>query len=106
MCELCYTAYTETFTDLAPCGVVAGTNAAITTDNPDDIATLGQSDPDGPKYPDRVDDIKRVLSTYVSDDRISTYTYRRQVNDEIRDGNGAWGKAAVSPIYPASSILG
>jgi len=78
--------------------IVAGSQVGVNGDA-QNIATLSQSDPNGPKYTSKVDDIKSILNSYVPSEGITVFTYTRQYVQEVRDAGGAWGKAAVSCYY-------
>lgn len=84
--------------------IMAGTNRAIGSAEADDIATLSKSDDAGPKYTSQVNRIRDQLKSYFPDSSIETFAYTRQTNEQIRQGNGAWGKAAVSTVYAAESL--
>ncbi|KAH6632898.1 hypothetical protein C7974DRAFT_433112 [Boeremia exigua] len=81
--------------------IMSGTAKSTVTNGPDDIASLGRSDPAGPFRAQQVESIKRLLSVY-SDD-IVVYTYLRQRDETIRE-QGGWGRAAVS-FHPAQSTF-
>lgn len=90
------------FTPQTQLFIMAGTTRAINTNDPDDIATLSQSAPQGPRYTSQVDDIVSVLQVFFPGNQPTVFAYVRQVNPDISLG-GAWGKAAVSLVYSGAT---
>lgn len=90
------------FTPQTQLFIMAGTNRVTGTSGPNDIATLSQSAPEGPRYRDEVNNIISTLQEFFPGNNPTVFSYVRQVNSDIRE-KGAWGRAAVSLIYAGTS---